>query len=37
MKEMFVEVIAVFIQNGVFLIGIFIAMFMLDVKLAFTV
>ncbi|KML29631.1 ATP-binding cassette domain-containing protein [Priestia aryabhattai] len=35
MKEMFVEVIAVFIQNGVFLIGIFIAMFMLDVKLAF--
>ncbi|MBY6087495.1 ABC transporter transmembrane domain-containing protein [Priestia flexa] len=33
-KEMFVEVIAVFIQNGVFLIGIFIAMFILDMKLA---
>ncbi|TYR81141.1 ATP-binding cassette domain-containing protein [Priestia megaterium] len=33
-KEMFVEVIAVFIQNGVFLIGIFVAMFLLDVKLA---
>ncbi|MDA6141591.1 ABC transporter transmembrane domain-containing protein, partial [Escherichia coli] len=29
-----VEVIAVFIQNGVFLIGIFIAMFILDMKLA---
>lgn len=34
-KDMFVEVIATFVQNGVFLIGIFIAMFYLNVKLAF--
>jgi ATP-binding cassette, subfamily B, multidrug efflux pump len=34
-KDMFVEVLAVFIQNSVFLIGIFAAMFILNVKLAF--
>ncbi|MCQ6276293.1 ATP-binding cassette domain-containing protein [Bacillus sp. V3B] len=33
-KEMFVTVIATFIQNGFFLIGIFIAMFTLNVQLA---
>ncbi|WP_110111885.1 ABC transporter transmembrane domain-containing protein [Bacillus sp. CGMCC 1.16541] len=33
-KDMFVEVISTFLQNGVLLIGIFIAMFILDVKLA---
>ncbi|WP_442853973.1 ABC transporter ATP-binding protein [Bacillus sp. FJAT-18017] len=33
-KDMFVTVIATFIQSGFLLFGIFIAMFMLDVKLA---
>ncbi|WP_449540111.1 ABC transporter ATP-binding protein [Ferdinandcohnia sp. Marseille-Q9671] len=33
-KDMFVEVVATFVQNGVFLIGIFVAMFYLNVKLA---
>ncbi|MGN7299478.1 ABC transporter ATP-binding protein [Ferdinandcohnia sp. SAFN-114] len=33
-KDMFVEVVATFVQNGVFLIGIFIAMFYLNVQLA---
>ncbi|MBA2870978.1 ATP-binding cassette subfamily B protein [Anoxybacillus calidus] len=33
-KDMFVNVLASFIQNGVFIIGIFIAMFLLNVKLA---
>lgn len=33
-KDMFVSVISTFFQNGVFLIGIFIAMFFLNVKLA---
>lgn len=33
-KDMFVSVISTFVQNGVFLIGIFIAMFFLNVKLA---
>ncbi|MFC3882270.1 ABC transporter ATP-binding protein [Bacillus songklensis] len=33
-KEMFVDVAAAFVQNGFFLIGIFIAMFFLNVKLA---
>lgn len=33
-KEMFVEVLASFVQNGVFVCGIFVAMFFLDVKLA---
>ena len=33
-KDMFVSVIATFIQSGFFLIGIFIAMFILNVKLA---
>ncbi|HZG59385.1 MAG TPA: ABC transporter ATP-binding protein [Anoxybacillus sp.] len=33
-KDMFVNVLASFIQNGVFVIGIFIAMFLLNVKLA---
>ncbi|MFS0863867.1 ABC transporter ATP-binding protein [Fredinandcohnia sp. 179-A 10B2 NHS] len=33
-KDMFVEVIATFVQNGVFLVGIFIAMFYLNVNLA---
>ncbi|MGD6832826.1 ABC transporter ATP-binding protein [Sutcliffiella halmapala] len=33
-KDMFVSVISTFVQNGVFLIGIFIAMFYLNVKLA---
>ncbi|MFT4416844.1 ABC transporter ATP-binding protein [Fredinandcohnia humi] len=33
-KDMFVEVVATFVQNGVFLIGIFIAMFYLNVNLA---
>ncbi|MEW4283516.1 ABC transporter ATP-binding protein [Priestia koreensis] len=33
-KDMFVEVIVSFIQNGVMLVGIFIAMFILNVKLA---
>ncbi|MCH1625640.1 ABC transporter ATP-binding protein [Ferdinandcohnia quinoae] len=33
-KDMFVSVIATFVQNGVFLIGVFIAMFYLNVKLA---
>jgi ATP-binding cassette, subfamily B, multidrug efflux pump len=34
-KDMFVNVLASFIQNGVFIIGIFIAMFLLNVQLAF--
>ncbi|WP_044894134.1 ABC transporter ATP-binding protein [Bacillus alveayuensis] len=34
-KDMFVNVLASFIQNGVFIIGIFVAMFLLNVKLAF--
>lgn len=34
-KDMFVSVISTFVQNGVLLIGVFIAMFMLNVKLAF--
>jgi ATP-binding cassette, subfamily B, multidrug efflux pump len=34
-KDMFVSVIATFVQNAVFLIGVFIAMFILNVKLAF--
>ncbi|QFT88978.1 putative multidrug resistance ABC transporter ATP-binding/permease protein YheH [Bacillus sp. THAF10] len=34
-KDMFVSVISTFVQNGVFLIGIFIAMFLLNVQLAF--
>jgi ATP-binding cassette, subfamily B, multidrug efflux pump len=34
-KDMFVSVLASFVQNGVFIIGIFIAMFFLNVKLAF--
>lgn len=34
-KEMFVEVLASFVQNGVFVCGIFVAMFLLDAKLAF--
>ncbi|ANB60206.1 ABC transporter ATP-binding protein [Anoxybacteroides amylolyticum] len=33
-KEMFVEVLASFVQNGVFVCGIFVTMFLLDVKLA---
>ena len=33
-KDMFVSVISTFVQNGVFLIGIFIAMFLLNVQLA---
>jgi ATP-binding cassette subfamily B protein len=33
-KDMFVSVISTFVQNGVFLIGIFIAMFFLNVRLA---
>ncbi|CEG26902.1 ABC transporter ATP-binding protein [Bacillus sp. B-jedd] len=33
-KDMFVTVLATFIQSGVFLFGIFVAMFFLDVKLA---
>lgn len=33
-KEMFVEVLASFVQNGVFVCGIFVAMFLLDAKLA---
>ncbi|RAK23493.1 ATP-binding cassette subfamily B protein [Anoxybacillus vitaminiphilus] len=33
-KDMFVNVLASFIQNGVLIIGIFIAMFLLNVKLA---
>lgn len=33
-KDMFVEVVATFVQNGVLLIGIFIAMFYLNVQLA---
>ncbi|MBM7701970.1 ABC transporter ATP-binding protein [Metabacillus iocasae] len=33
-KDMFVEVVSTFLQNGVLLIGIFVAMFILDVKLA---
>ncbi|MFE7061794.1 ABC transporter ATP-binding protein [Sutcliffiella sp. NPDC057660] len=33
-KDMFVSVISTFVQNGVFLIGIFFAMFFLNVKLA---
>lgn len=33
-KDMFVTVLATFIQSGVFLFGIFIAMFILNVKLA---
>ncbi|WP_223700092.1 ABC transporter ATP-binding protein [Sutcliffiella deserti] len=33
-KEMFVSVISTFVQNGVFLIGIFLAMFYLNVQLA---
>ncbi|MEH7237335.1 ABC transporter ATP-binding protein [Bacillus sp. JJ1562] len=33
-KDMFVEVVATFVQNGVFLIGVFIAMFYLNVQLA---
>jgi ATP-binding cassette, subfamily B, multidrug efflux pump len=34
-KDMFVSVMSTFVQSGVFLIGIFIGMFFLDVKLAF--
>lgn len=33
-KDMFVSVLAAFIQNGVFVIGVFIAMFALNVQLA---
>ncbi|MDX8366974.1 ABC transporter ATP-binding protein [Cytobacillus sp. IB215665] len=33
-KDMFVSVLATFVQNGVFLIGIFVAMFFLNVQLA---
>ena len=33
-KEMFVSVLAVFVQSGFLFVGIFIAMFVLDVKLA---
>ncbi|MCL6586419.1 MAG: ABC transporter ATP-binding protein/permease [Anoxybacillus sp.] len=33
-KEMFVEVLASFVQNGVFVCGIFVAMFLLNGKLA---
>ncbi|WP_096154544.1 ABC transporter ATP-binding protein [Bacillus sp. FJAT-45066] len=33
-KDMFVSVISTFVQNGVFLVGIFIAMFLLNVQLA---
>ncbi|WAA13499.1 ABC transporter ATP-binding protein [Fervidibacillus halotolerans] len=33
-KEMFVSVLAIFLQSGLFIIGTFIAMFYLDVKLA---
>jgi ATP-binding cassette subfamily B multidrug efflux pump len=33
-KDMFVSVLASFIQNGVFVIGIFVAMFLLNVQLA---
>ncbi|MBE4908628.1 ATP-binding cassette domain-containing protein [Bacillus luteolus] len=34
-KDMFISVIATFVQNAVLLIGVFIAMFILNVKLAF--
>jgi ATP-binding cassette, subfamily B, multidrug efflux pump len=34
-KDMFVEVLAVFVQNSIFIMGIFAAMFILNVKLAF--
>lgn len=33
-KDMFISVLAAFIQNGVFVIGVFIAMFSLNVRLA---
>jgi ATP-binding cassette, subfamily B, multidrug efflux pump len=33
-KDMFISVLAAFIQNGVFVIGVFIAMFTLNVRLA---
>jgi len=33
-KDMFVSVLATFVQNGVFIIGIFVSMFLLNVKLA---
>ncbi|NNV04908.1 ABC transporter ATP-binding protein [Geobacillus sp. C56-T2] len=33
-KDMFISVLAVFVQNGLFVIGVFIAMFVLNVRLA---
>ena len=33
-KDMFVSVLATFVQNGVFIIGIFVSMFLLNVRLA---
>ncbi|WPZ19624.1 ABC transporter ATP-binding protein [Geobacillus subterraneus] len=33
-KDMFISVLAVFVQNGLFVIGVFIAMFSLNVRLA---